>query len=100
MNKIRTIEEVSKIIRLMPYQFTLGEIDKFVEMLNERLDEILEIHKAERPTGEWILLEDCSNSGYYCNQCNKKVVKEGWSDTVKKIKFCPNCGSYNGGEQE
>ena len=51
-----------------------------------------------RPTGEWILLEDCSNSGYYCNQCNKKVVKEGWSDTVKKI--CPNCGSYNGGEQE
>lgn len=44
-------------------------------------------------TAYWILLDECSNSGYYCSKCQKKVVKEGWSDTVKKIKFCPNCGS-------
>ena len=43
-------------------------------------------------TGHWILLDECSNSGYYCSECHKKVVKEGWSNTVKKIKFCPNCG--------
>ena len=44
-------------------------------------------------TGHWILLDECSNSGYYCSECHKKVVKEGWSETVKKIKFCPNCGA-------
>ena len=41
----------------------------------------------------WILLDDCSNSGYYCSECQKKVIKEGWSETVKKIKYCPNCGA-------
>ncbi len=44
-------------------------------------------------TGHWVLLDECSNSGYYCSECQKKVVKEGWSGTVKKIKFCPNCGA-------
>lgn len=44
-------------------------------------------------TGQWVLLDECSNSGYYCSECHKKLVKEGWSGTVKKIKFCPNCGA-------
>lgn len=43
----RTIEYVVDVIRMMPYQFTLTEIEKFISLLNERLDEILEIHKAE-----------------------------------------------------
>lgn len=46
----RTIENVVEIIRVMPYQFTLGETEKFISLLNERLDEILELHKAERGT--------------------------------------------------
>ncbi len=49
--------------------------------------------KQESKTGYWILLDECSNSGYYCSECRKKVVKEGWSGTVKKIKYCPNCGA-------
>lgn len=53
---------------------------------------ILELLKQEPKTGYLILLDECSNSGYYCSKCHKKVVKEGWSNTVKKIKFCPNCG--------
>lgn len=44
-------------------------------------------------TGHWILLDECSNSGYYCSECHKKVIKEGWSGTIKKIKYCPNCGT-------
>ena len=47
----------------------------------------------KRKTGKWILLEECANAGYYCSECRKRVVKEGWSGTVKKIKFCPNCGA-------
>lgn len=47
----------------------------------------------QQKIGHWILLDECSNSGYYCSECHKKVIKEGWSDTVKKIKYCPNCGA-------
>ena len=43
--------------------------------------------------GHWIALDECSNSGYYCSECHKKVIKEGWSDTIKKINYCPNCGA-------
>ncbi len=56
--------------------------------------------EPKRKKGEWILLDDCSNSGYYCSNCQKKVVREGWSKTVKKINYCPNCGSDNRGEQD
>ncbi len=48
---------------------------------------------TQQRTGQWILLDECLNSGYYCSECQKKVVKEGWSNTVKKIKYCPNCGA-------
>ena len=44
-------------------------------------------------TGHWIMLNECANSGYYCSECHKKVIKEGWSGTIKKIKYCPNCGA-------
>ena len=49
--------------------------------------------KPEQKKGRWIKIDDCSNSGYYCSKCHKKVVKDGWSDTVKIIKYCPNCGA-------
>ena len=43
----RTIEYVVGVIRMMPHQFTIGETEKFIALLNERLDEILELHRAE-----------------------------------------------------
>ena len=46
----------------------------------------------QQKTGYLFLLDECSNSGYYCSNCQKKLVKEGWSKTVKRIKYCPNCG--------
>ena len=54
----------------------------------------------EQKVGKWILLDECANSGYYCSNCHKKLVKEGWSNTVKKIKFCPNCGAKMEGAEE
>ena len=57
--------------------------------------------KPEQKNGRWIKIDDCSNSGYYCSECHKRVVKEGWSDTVKIIKYCPNCGAkMQGGDAE
>lgn len=59
--------------------------------LHEMLEELPSVTQ-EPKTGHWIELDNCSNSGYYCSECQKRVVKEGWSDTVKTIKYCPNCG--------
>ena len=54
----------------------------------------------ERKMGKWIMLEECANAGYYCSECRKRVVREGWSGTVRKIKFCPNCGADMRSEAE
>jgi hypothetical protein len=54
----------------------------------------------KRKIGKWILLEECANAGYYCSECRKRVVREGWSGTVRKIKFCPNCGADMRSEAE
>ena len=54
---------------------------------------VKKLPSVTQKSGKWILLDECANSGYYCSNCQKKLVKEGWSNTVKKIKYCPNCGA-------
>ena len=54
---------------------------------------VKQLPSVTQKSGKWILLDECANSGYYCSNCQKKLVKEGWSQTVKKIKYCPNCGA-------
>ena len=49
--------------------------------------------KPERKKGKWHLLDECANEGWYCDQCHKKVFKADFSNTMRKYKFCPNCGS-------
>ena len=66
-------------------------VDKIKE--KAKVDFIALCEEQEPKTGHWVLFGECSNSEYYCSECHKKVVKEGWSNTVKKIKFCPNCGA-------
>ena len=73
-------------------------VDKYLIIAQDNI-RLLPPVQPEQKKGKWIFLDECSNSGYYCSECNKKVVKEGWSNTVKKIKFCPNCGEDMRGEQ-
>ena len=82
----------------------LNEFTKNLEITNKYSEDTSIIYKAKDDpnikedldkvdnTGHFNLLTNCSNSGYYCSKCRKKIVKEGWSDTVKTIKYCPNCG--------
>lgn len=63
---------------------------KSFEFIQKYVEKLPPINPTK--TGHWIMLDECANSGYYCSECHKKVVKEGWSDTIKKIKYCPNCG--------
>ena len=73
---------------------TITSYDRVCQDIAEnRLDFWLNgVPPVEQKQGKWIELDKCSNSGYYCSKCHKRVVKEGWSDTVKIIKYCPNCG--------
>ena len=86
---------------LISRQAVLDEIDKRFDLarpFKQLIKSIPSVTPAEK-VGHWIKIDDCSNSGYYCSECRKRVVKEGWSDTVKIIKYCPNCGAKMGGEQ-
>ena len=49
--------------------------------------------EPERKVGKWYLLDECANEGWYCDQCHKKVFKVDFSNTMRKYKFCPNCGA-------
>ena len=80
-----TNEEAIKAIKA---NYPSGGYERLCEALDMAIKSL-----DERKTGRWIVLDECANSGCYCSNCRKKLVKEGWSNTVKKIKFCPNCGA-------
>lgn len=84
--KLQTLPSVTPVSCIAKITYNKDDLQKLVD---EKVKEIV----VERKKGHWILLDECSNSGYYCSECRKKVVKEGWSNTVKKIKYCPNCGA-------
>lgn len=73
MTKMRTIEECINDLVCDIENFIGGNI---TERQNELLNEILEIHKAEkRPKGKWIQIDST-------NRPNQKTKRQ-----------CPNCGS-------
>lgn len=84
ISKYKVIDNIKSII------CRGGDAQDILKMVNQMRS--LQESCAEK-VGQWIKLDNCSNSGYYCSECHKRVVKEGWSDTVKIIKYCPNCGA-------
>lgn len=66
-----------------------GEATDNVIITVKEYEEYLEL-KKERPTGKWI-----KGDMFECSKCHHKmIVGDG------AYNFCPNCGSYNGGENE
>ena len=59
------------------------------------LDQLLK----EQKTGHWILLENCSNSGVYCSECQTKVF-DNYPFKKKFSYFCPHCGTRMEGKIE
>lgn len=64
----------------------------------EAIDMAIEALQQERPKGEWIILLDGNEWLVYCSKCKTQHYEEdllmGGSELPK---FCPDCGSYNGG---
>lgn len=52
--------------------------------------------EPERKRGKWI------QDGHHiqCNQCGISICDKDREGDVLPKKFCPNCGSYNGGEED
>ena len=75
------------------------------EVKSHCLVELELVPSADRPTGKWVgarefcqHLEEVTGEKYqvtgignmiYCNQC--------WQASRRRSKYCPDCGSYNGG---
>ena len=77
-------DALEKVANFFPYK-TIGKretYDKYNEAWNDaigraemEIERLPSVKQQEPKTGYWILLDECSNSGYYCSECQKKVVK-------------------------
>lgn len=54
----------------------------------------------ERKTGKWIYKKDLKQ--FFCDQCGEPSLTydDYYIYGMDFSNYCPNCGSYNGGEQE
>lgn len=75
---IRELEILHYNDCLMPYEV-------------EALDTAISLLKQKPKMGRWIFNEVLDHH-YYCSECNEMGVNY-WD-------YCPNCGSYNGGDAE
>ena len=106
---MRTIEEVIAELRKdIHSDVYLGK-----KTINTYLDEILEIHKAERPQGKWVAVDSYSAFGgseeiwlahgnpiamYYCSNCKNQAYANDMGEDILS-KFCPNCGADMRGKE-
>lgn len=77
--------------------FTHEFADKDIqeEIKEKSKEDFLKICNREEPehkTGKWIHHEGGYSDHYECTACGKAIVLTG------RCNYCPNCGSYNGGE--
>ena len=89
---MRTIEDVIAELRKdIHSDVYLGK-----KTINTYLDEILEIHQAERPQGKWILIDDVNDpldqlNRYKCSECGRIIRIYDWQ-TFADYPFC-QCGA-------
>lgn len=76
---------------------TYAEFDDGSEwyMTSKQIYAVLEsLPSAEPKTGKWNRL---SNNTFHCKSCGCTFIVMQGNDAMN---YCPNCGSYNGGEEE
>lgn len=78
-----------------------------IEAVGTIKEQIEALPSAEPKTGKWII-RDNPGTGWYrvtCSECGEDVTSVipmiGFFPNAKAIwNYCPDCGSYNGGEEE
>ncbi len=68
------------------------------DVVDAFLEEIPAYHDPEE--GRWIEQEEPTGDIVYeCSECGVPWVSDYGSPQEMGIKYCPNCGSYNGGRE-
>ena len=62
-----------------------------------RVDDILALPSADRPTGEWVW--DDEDGEYFCNKCKAKQYNNINEIISGEWVYCPNCGADMRGEK-
>lgn len=55
-------------------------------------DSLALLETVEQKIGHWIVLENCSNAGVYCSECNTKIF-DHYPMKKKLSQFCGHCGA-------
>ena len=69
--------------------------DGFVDGVNQQLISCALAFILKHKEGHWTILEDCSNRGIYCSECNCKIFDFTHKPMKKLSQYCPHCGSKN-----
>ena len=100
VNEIKSAEPPSKCVAKV--MINKEDIEELVTEKVEELKEILE-SQSERKRGKWV--DDGTELGCCCSECGVTLDDYFYGELYevrlsKMPNFCPNCGSYNGGEEE
>jgi len=69
-------------------------------LVEEALDMAIEALSAEPKTGKWIKRFDGNEWFWHCSACKEQWYEDDlYMGGNEFPDFCPNCGSYNGGEK-
>ena len=82
-------------------QYLYDDVREAVEVIDEYIGELPSVTPAEK-VGHWEYVQYDGNpniGNWHCSECRAIVNYEPIYNWEKKphYKFCPNCGSYNGG---
>ena len=85
-------EQCNKVCRILD--------DVLANRPTERDSLIVAVRKAfaQPKRGKWIKTARWGRV-YYCDQCRNYLDFDGVNAGRGSTNFCPNCGSYNGGEE-
>ena len=87
---------MDKLIRLQDAIETVKFYETFCDPYPRVIEALEELPSAQPRKGKWIRTRTMTHDGeLYCDQCEQEHPEQKliWN-------FCPNCGSYNGGEQD
>lgn len=66
------------------------------ENIHEWLEELKELRKKQRPSGEWIPKQDDDGGRrYVCSNCGEPCYTLLWTEPEPRDRFCLWCGSDN-----
>lgn len=78
------------VLTIIEIQGYLSRYGRLHTNWHETLNEVIARLEQEPKTGHWNSIPKYPDIAWYCSECEHF--------TTMKHNYCPNCGSYNGGD--